>query len=188
MTNKRGFNVYYLLVSEGTTEFNLFAYLTKNKFRLLFDLSNVKFSPKIEITEAGISQGKLAGVSDIKGFKAKYALIRKYYKGQKKFFLLDKDLDDSSKIESLIRQNHDIVQFLDCNSEHLLLKLAGKNPRKPSSFKSMSEFRNYCKSEFVLQFRKVASDFKDTDFDSIFSKVSDEKIKRIFAELFSVLS
>jgi hypothetical protein len=52
----------------------------------------------------------------------------------------------------------------------------------------MGDFRDYCKSEFIKRFKKKASDFKDNDFDSVFSKVTNEKIKRNFVELFSVLS
>jgi len=66
--SKKGFKVYYLLLSEGTTEFNLFAYLTKKRFRALFDNSRVQFSNKVEIIKDGnqiVSQGKLDGVSDI---------------------------------------------------------------------------------------------------------------------------
>jgi len=94
---KKRFQVYHLLVSEGTTEYNLFAYL-KNRFRELFDNSNIKFSDKVQIPSAGISNGKLNGASDIKSFKSKYKLIKKFYNNQKRFFILDKDLDDSEKI------------------------------------------------------------------------------------------
>ena len=70
------FQIYYLLISEGTTEFNLFAYLTKNKFRDSFEKSNIKFSIKVEIVEAGISQGKLNGAGNLPSFKGKYDLIK----------------------------------------------------------------------------------------------------------------
>lgn len=72
MAERKGFNVYYLLLSEGTTEFNLFAYLTKVRFRELFDGSSIQFRSSVEIIKDGnqiVSQGKLDGVSDITHFK-----------------------------------------------------------------------------------------------------------------------
>ncbi len=188
MNAKKSFKIYYLLVFEGTAEFNIFAYLTKNKFRELFEESRVRFSNKVEIVGAGISQARLDGVSSFRSFKIKYDLIKKKYSGQKLFFILDKDLDDSSRIEGLIREGGDIVQFLIYNSEYLLLKLASKTPKKPSDFSNMKEFRNYSKAEFEKQFDKKASDFKDSDFDLIFNNLRDEVTKKYFAELFSVLS
>ena len=187
MRNKKSFNVYYLLLSEGTTEFNLFAYLTKNKFRTFFDRSKIKFSEKVEIVQISISQGKLGGVSDVKGFKSKYDLIKKRYTGQKCFFILDKDLDDSSAIGTIIKNGNDIVQFIEYNSEYLLLKFSGKKPKDPSNFDNLSKFRKYCKSEFQKKFKKKASDFKDVDFDEVFNNVGDAKIRSSFAELFSTL-
>lgn len=173
-------------MSEGTTEYNLFAYL-KNRFRELFDNSNIKFSDKVQIPSAGISNGKLNGASDIKSFKSKYKLIKKFYNNQKRFFILDKDLDDSEKIADSINKGKDIVQFIEYNSEYLLLNFAGKNPKKPSDFKSLEIFRNYCKEEFKKQFRKEASTFKDPDFEKILKKVGDEEIKKVFSVLFSTL-
>lgn len=191
MDEKKGFNVYYLLLSEGTTEFNLFAYLTKNRFRALFGASSVQFSNRVEIIKDGnqiVSQGKLEGVSDITHFTAKHVLIKVKYAGQKLFYFLDKDIDDSSAIGALITQDGDLVQFMEYNSEHLLLRLAGKNPKNPSDFGSLSDFRTYCKKEFVTQLGKNAHKFKDTDFDSVFKNVDDNDIKATFAELFSTLS
>jgi len=191
MGEKKGFNVYYLLLSEGTTEFNLFAYLTKNKFRGLFDSSNIKFSNRVEIIKDGnqiVSQGKLDGVSTTAHFRAKHILIKAKYAGQKLFYFLDKDIDDSSAIEALIKKDGDIVQFIEYNSEHLLLRLAGKKPKNPSDFEKLNDFRTYCKKEFVTQFGKNAHKFKDTDFDSIFKNVDDNDLKTAFAKLFSTLS
>ncbi|MBU4422113.1 hypothetical protein KKB41_04150 [Patescibacteria group bacterium] len=188
MSTKKSFDVYYLLVSEGTTEYRLFGYLTKNKFKDVFSKSKIKFSDKVELVEMGVSQGKLNGVGNIKDFKKKYKSIREKYKGQKRFFMLDKDIDDSSDIEKLIKKNSDIVQFIEYNSEYLLLKLSSKNPKDRSEFKNLGEFRDYCKTEFQKQFSKKASDFKDVDFDSVFKNVKDNNIKRSFAELFSTLS
>ncbi len=191
MDEKKGFNVYYLLLSEGTTEFNLFAYLTKNKFRTLFEASNVQFSNKVEIIKDGnqiVSQGKLEGVSDITHFTSKHVLIKAKYAGQRLFYFLDKDMDDSIAIGELIMRDGDLVQFMEYSSEHLLLRLAGKNPKNPLDFKNLKDFRDYCKQEFVKQFGKHAHKFKDTDFDSVFKNVDDNDTKTAFTELFSTLS
>lgn len=115
-------------------------------------------------------------------------MIKAKYAGQKLFYFLDKDMDDSSAIETLITQDGDLVQFTEYNSEHLLLRLAGKKPKNPSDFRNLKNFRDYCKQEFVKQFGKNAHKFKDTDFDSVFENVKDEDIKNSFAELFSTLS
>lgn len=37
MSKKKSFEVYYLLVSEGTAEYRLFGYLTTKKFREMFN-------------------------------------------------------------------------------------------------------------------------------------------------------
>lgn len=191
MGNKKSFNVYYLLLSEGTTEFNLFAYLTKVRFRVLFAGSSIQFRNTVEIIKDGnqiVSQGKLDGVSTIAHFTSKHILIKEKYEDQRLFYFLDKDIDDSSAIEALITQDGDLVQFLEYNSEHLLLRLAGKNPQNPSDFGNLSDFRTYCKKEFVSQFGKNAHKFKDVDFDSLFKGVNDDDIKTALAELFSTLS
>jgi len=188
MEKKKGFIVYYLLLCEGTTEYNLFAYLTRNKFRNLFDNSNIKFSDKIQVVEAGISQGKLNGVGHFADFQRKYNLIKQKYSGQKILFVLDKDLDDSLKIEKLILGGGDVVQFLIYNSEYLLLKLSGKKPKKePSDFNDLKLFRNYCKSEFLKEFKKTTDKFKDSDFDLIFNNLNEEIIRNNFHEIFSTL-
>lgn len=135
-----------------------------------------------------VSQGKLDGVSTIAHFTAKHILIKAKYAGQRLFYFLDKDIDDSFAIETLIMQDGDIVQFMEYNSEHLLLRLAGKNPKNPSDFGNLNDFRAYCKKEFVTQFGKNAHKFKDADFDSIFNNISDEKTRACFKELFSTLS
>jgi hypothetical protein len=190
MNKKKSFKVYYLLISEGTTEFNLFGYLTTKKFKKVFDESNIQFSIKVEIVEAGISQGKLNGVGNFSSFMGKYNLIKNddRYKGQKLFFIMDKDFRDFPKIEAMIKKGGDIVQFVEYNSEHLLLKFAGKNPKNPSDFNNMAEFRKYCKSNFQKQFKKKACDFKDTDFDLIFNNLDDKVIKNNLVELFSTVS
>lgn len=191
MDSKKGFNVYYLLLSEGTTEFNLFAYLTKNRFRAIFDGSSVQFSNKVEIIKDGnqiVSQGKLEGVSDIAHFTAKHILIKAQYAGQRLFYFLDKDIDDSSAIGALITQDGDLVQFMEYNSEHVLLRLAGKNPRNPSDFANLNDFRAYCKQECVKQFGKNAHKFKDADFELVFNVPTEDEIRASFSELFSTLS
>jgi hypothetical protein len=187
MTKKKIFQIYYLLVSEGTTEYNLFAYLTRNRFRELFYNSNIKFSDKVEIAEVGISKGKLNGASDISSFESKYKFIKKRYKGQKRFFILDKDLDDSLKIADAIKKGKDIVQFIEYNSEYLLLNFADKNPKKPSHFVNLEKFRSYCKAEFQKQFGKKASQFQDPDFEKVLKNISDEEVKEVFSVLFSTL-
>lgn len=188
MNTKKSFKICYLLLVEGTTEFNLFAYLTKKKFRDDFAESSIQFSNKVEIVEVGVSQGNLNGVGNIKDFKKKYKLIREKYKGQKRFFMLDKDLDDSLKIKKLIKRNGDIVQFIEYNSEYLLLRFSGKNLKKPSGFTSLKNFRDYCKAKFREQFKKEASEFKESDFNLIFSNTENMEIHKSFNELFSTLS
>lgn len=190
MIKKKSFKIYYLLLTEGTTEFNLFGYLTTNKFKGVFKESNIQFSIKVEIVDAGISQGKLNGVGDLTSFKVKYGLIKDdaRYADQKLFFVIDNDFDDSSRVKELIEKDGNIVQFVEYNSEHLLLRFGGKNPKNPTDFKNMGEFRDYCKSEFQKQFNKKASEFKDADFDSVFVNTKDDEIKEAFVELFSTLS
>lgn len=187
MSAKKSFKICYLLLAEGPTEFNLFAYLTKVRFKKFFAESNVGFSNKVNIAKYGISQGNLSGISSIKDFKRKNESIKKRYTGQKLFFVLDKDLDDSLEIGKLIKKDHNVVQFVEYNSEYLLLKLGGKNFKEPLNFRSLKYFRDYCKAEFQKQFKKKASEFKDSDFDLIFSGVEDKKIRKCFGELFSLI-
>lgn len=191
MKTKKSFKIYYLLLAEGATEFNLFAYLTKNKFKKIFAESDIQFSNKVEIIKDGnqiISQGKLGGISSMKDFKEKNTLIKEEYVGQKLFFMIDKDLNDSLKIGKLIEKNGDIVQFVEYNSEHLLLRLGNKNPKNLSDFTNLTDFRNYCKTEFQKHFKKKAAEFKDPDFNLIFGNVKNQEIRNSFSELFSLLS
>jgi len=74
MDKKKRFQVYHLLVSEGTTEYNLFAYL-KNRFKDLFDDSNIKFSDKVQIPSVGILNGKLNGALQCPRFLNKNSLL-----------------------------------------------------------------------------------------------------------------
>jgi hypothetical protein len=174
-------------LTEGSTESYLFAYLTKVRFRNLFANASIQFSNKVEIAEQNISEGNLNGVSNLKTFKQKYNRIKKKYSGQPRFFLLDKDIPDSTEIEKLIVQNKDIVQFVNFNSEYTLLKLARKRPKHPDNFKNLTDFRSYCKSEFIKEFKKKASELNDRDFDNIFGKVKDEEIEEYFSVLFKLI-
>lgn len=191
MSTKKSFDVYYLLLSEGTTEFNLFAYLTKVRFRTLFNDSSIQFHNTVEIIKDGnqiVSQGKLEGVSNLAHFTSKHILIKEKYANQRLFYFLDKDTDDCSAIETLITEDGDLVQFTKYNSEHLLLRLAGKNPKDPLDFGNMNDFRTYCKKEFVTQFGKNAHKFKDVDFELVFNNCTEDEVRANFTELFSTLS
>lgn len=190
MGTKKIFKIYYLLISEGTTEFNIFAYLTKNKFRELFEKSDIQFSNKVEIINNGnqiVSQGNLGGAGNIGDFKAKHSLIKSKYPDQKLFFILDNDLNDSLEIKNVIEAGGDIIQFMEYNSEYLLLKLAGKNPRRPSEFTNLKQFRTYSENEFKNHFGKDAPDLKDSDLDLIFATASTKDIRASFDKLFSTL-
>jgi len=143
MKSKRELKVYCLILCEGKTEFNLFAYLTKNLFKEDFDSSHVQFSNKVEIIKGGrpiVSQGVLLGVSDFRQFKSKHDAIIKKYAKQTLFYLLDNDIDDSNAIGQLILNTGHRVQFLENNSEYLLLKLAGKCPKARGDFKILIAF------------------------------------------------
>ncbi len=188
MGTKKSFKVYYLLVTEGHTEFVIFSYLTLSRFRKLFEQSRIKFSNKAEIVEAGISQGKLNGISSFAGFKKKYDLIKGKYLNQRLFFILDKDLNDSSKIENYIKANGDFVQFIEYNSEYLLLRFAGKRPKMPRDFSNLRDFRSYSKKEFQRQFGKKASELKEVDLNLIFDMTTDQEIKNSFSEIFYTTS
>jgi hypothetical protein len=93
-----------------------------------------------------------------------------------------------SAIEALITQDGDLVQFMEHNSEHLLLRLAGKNPKNPSEFGNLNNFRTYCKKEFVTQFGKNAHKFKDADFEQVFNNCTEDETRANFSELFSTIS
>ena len=190
MHGKRPFVVYHLLLSEGTTEFNIFAYLTKNKFRTAFSASSVKFSDKVEIIKNGnqvVSQGILNGVGSLGHFNSNYNAIKAKYPREKLFFIIDKDLDDSVDIGNIIITSGDLVQFLEYNSEHLLLKLAGKNPLEPTDFNNLKDFRDYTKAEFQNKFGMKTCELKDVDFDTIFNNLTDDQIKNELSELFGTI-
>ena len=184
------FQTYYLIANEGHTEYIIFSYLTKVRFKDLFDKSKIKFSDKIEIAEDDIqiSKGKLNGISSFKSFEIKNNLIKNKYVGQKIFFILDEDLYHSKKIGKVIKRQGDIIQFIKYNSEYLLLKFSGKTIKDPKDFKNLQEFRDYCKEEFINEFNKEASQLKTPDLDNIFDKVDEIDIRKEFSELFSTLS
>lgn len=183
------FQTYYLIANEGHTEYVIFSYLTKVKFKNLFDKSKIKFSDKIEIAEdeIQISGGKLNGIKSLKNFEIKNKLIKDKYSGQKIFFILDEDLYHSKEIGKVIRKQGDIIQFIKYNSEYLMLKFSGKKLKNPQDFKDLQEFRDYCKEEFENEFKKKASQLKTVDLDKIFNEVEEIDIKKEFSELFSTL-
>jgi hypothetical protein len=178
---------YYLIANEGHTEYIIFSYLTKVKFKNLFDKSKIKFSDKIEIAEdkIQISKGKLNGISSLKSFEIKNKLIKDKYSEQKIFFILDEDLFHSNQIGKTIKKQGDIIQFIKYNSEYLLLKLNGKTPKVPKDFNNLQEFRDYCKEKFRNEFGKKVSQLKTPDLDNIFNKIADRDIIKEFSELFS---
>lgn len=182
--------IHYLLIVEGYTEGKIFAYLTKVKFSQDFNGSNIKFSNKVNITKPSIniSQGNLGGCHNLKNFKKKYKAIRSTYPNKKLFFLLDNDMPDSIKIQDLIIKDKNIIQFMEYNSEYLLLKYADKNPRSPTDFPNLKSFRTYIKKKFEKDLKKKASELNDNDFDLIFQNIEDDVIKKDFAELFKTLT
>jgi hypothetical protein len=178
MTKKKLFKTYYLLVCEGQTEFNLFAYL-KNKFRE-FQQSDIRFSNKIEIKKLNISGGILHGVNNTKQFITKNKLIKKHYHDQNILYILDQDLKDTQAIVKIIKkQTGDVVQFIKYNSEYFLLNLKGVNLSKPAAFTAdWGRFRRYCKERFFVVFGKKAHELKDADFDKIFRRVNYKTLQR----------
>jgi len=188
---KRPFKIFYFLACEGHTEYVIFSYLTRNRFRKEFSKSNVKFRDNINIIRDPsiiILNGKMDGVGDEANFKSKYNIIKREYPNEKFFFLLDEDLGDSLKIKAIIEGGGDVVQFIEHNSEHLLLKLSGYNPKEPKDFKDLKSFRDYSKKEFRAKFGKKANMINDFDLDRVFKDISDNEIKEIFKEVFSTLN
>ncbi|MFA5432465.1 MAG: hypothetical protein WC319_06280 [Candidatus Paceibacterota bacterium] len=188
---KKPLKIFYFLACEGHTEYVIFSYLTRNRFRNEFLKSNVKFRDNINIIREPfniISNGKIYGVGDEVNFKSKYNIIKEEYPKERFFFFLDKDLDDSSKIEAIIEKEGDIVQFIEYNSEYLLLKLVGFNPKEPKDFRDLRSFRDYSKKEFLKKFGKKAGTINDFDLDMVFQNISNEEIRKIFNKLFSILS
>lgn len=189
MENTKQLSVYKLLLVEGTAEAVIFAYITKNRYRELFSKSTIKFSDGVEIIRDGnqiVSRGNLYGIGDLGVFESKLVMIKDKYPDQKLFFLLDKDLDDSLDIARVIEEGGDMIQFMEHNSEHLLLKFAGKKPKNPDAFNTMKEFRDYTKSEFKKHFKKEAHQMKERDLEPIFDLVSDEDIRSSFSKLFQL--
>lgn len=185
---KKSLKIYYFLACEGYTEYKIFSYLTRNRFRNQFLKSDIRFRDGINITqgETIISNGKLNGVGDKANFKSKYLILKKYYPDGIFFFFLDKDLYDSSEIEQMVRMGGDFVQFIKYNSEYLLLKLSNFNLKDPEDFDCLEDFRQYCKNEFHAKFKKKASEIKEVELEQIFKRISDDEIKDIFNELFLI--
>ncbi|MFZ3055046.1 MAG: hypothetical protein WA091_03665 [Minisyncoccales bacterium] len=187
--SKKSLKINYFLACEGYTEYIIFSYL-KNRFRDDFLKSNINFSDKANIIQGGIdiiSNGVMDGIGDKANFKSKYNIIKEKYQGGIFFFLLDDDLDDSSEIKKIIEKGGDFSQFIKHNSEYLLLRLSGYELKEPMEFKVSKKFRDYCKEEFSKKFGKKASRINDFDLDDIFRDTTDEEIKRIFNDLFSIL-
>ncbi len=72
---KKLFKIYYFLACEGHTEYVIFSYLTRNRFRKEFSKSNIKFRDNINIIRDPsiiILNGKMDGVGDEANFKSKY--------------------------------------------------------------------------------------------------------------------
>jgi hypothetical protein len=185
---KKLFKSYYLLACEGHTEYILFSYLTRNRFRNYF--SSVIFKEvnllrnKIEV----IMGGKLNGVGDWSNFNSKYSILKEEFSDGKFFFFLDNDLDDSQKIGQAIRNGGDVVQFVKYNSEYLLLELYGHPLKCLGDFENQKAFRDYCKEEFLKVYNKEAKTMNDRDLDLIFRNISDGDIVNIFSDLFSCVS
>lgn len=142
----------YVICYEGEAEIGLFGFL-KNKFCL----KNKTFKPEL-----------IEGFDSFAIFQRKYnKIIKKWGLKQKDLkqkihfiFLVDKDLDDSVKIEKFIKGQGNTVQFCDPNIEAVLLKLAGINLQQGTSLK---DFRAKCKEKFKEKFGKEAHQMKDSD-------------------------
>jgi hypothetical protein len=182
--------IYYKLIVEGYTERNIFAYLTKVKFKQDFNKSNIQFTSNVNIAKPSINiaQGNLGGCHNLKTFKKNYKAIRSKHPNEKLFFLLDKDMPESLHIQDLIIKDNNIIQFIEHNSEYLLLKYTKQNPQHPTQFPDLESFRNYIKQKFKNHFKKEASELDEKDFDFIFNNIEDEIIKKDFTELFKTLT
>jgi hypothetical protein len=133
------------------------------------------------------SQGKLDGVSNLAHFRSKHTLIKEKYPSQRLFYFIDRDVDDSDAISTFVESEGDLIQFIEYNTEHMLISLDGKNPLNPCDFDDLKQFRDYCKTEFVSQYGKRAHKFKDSDFEKIFGKCTEEQIRESLSVLFSTL-
>lgn len=183
---------YHFLACEGHTEYVIFSYLTRSRFRERFSKANthVEFSDKANVivnAEESISGGKLNGVKSLKHFNLKYSALKVAYPDQTFFFFLDEDLDDSTTIKQAILQGGDFVQFITYNSEYLLLKLSGNNPQDPKTFPTMKAFRDYCKATFLATFSKEASRINERDLDTMLNSRTDAELEVIFSDLFSLI-
>lgn len=184
--------IYHFLACEGHTEYIIFSYLTRNRFRDRFSRTNtnVEFSDRANVivnTDESISGGKLNGVKSFKHFNLKYSALKAAYPSQTFFFFLDEDLDDSNAIKQVILQGGDFAQFITYNSEYLLLQLSGNNPQNPTAFPNMQAFRDYCKATFLSTFGKEASRINDIDLDTMLGNSTDAELEIIFADLFALI-
>ncbi len=184
--------IYHFLACEGHTEYVIFSYLTRNRFRDRFSRANtnVEFSDKANVivnVDESIYGGKLNGVKSLKHFNLKYVALKVAYPNQTFFFFLDEDLDDSAVIKQVILQGGDFVQFVTFNSEYLLLERSGNNPLNPTAFATMQDFRNYCKEAFLTTFGKEASRINDKDLDVMLANSTDADLEVIFNDLFSLI-
>ena len=149
MTNA---NDIYVICYEGKAEITLFGFLKNN-----FCKNNKTFKPEL-----------IEGFDTLEVFQRKYVKILKRWSFKPTalkqkihfIFLVDKDLDDSSKIEKFIADNGHIVQFCNPNTEAVLLGLAGSNVIQDGNLK---DFRAKCKAKFKEKFDKEAHKMKDTD-------------------------
>jgi hypothetical protein len=150
MTNT---NDIYVICYEGEAEITLFGFLKKN-----FCKNNKTFKPEL-----------IEGFNTFDVFKRKYVKIIKKWSFKPTalkqkihfIFLIDRDLDDSPKIEKFIRDSGHTVQFCDPNTEAVLLRLAGVNLVRGTTWK---DFRSKCKTKSKEHFGQEAHKMKDTDF------------------------
>lgn len=184
--------IYYFLACEGHTEYIIFSYLTRSRFKGRFSKANtnVEFNDKANVivnADESISGGKLNGIKSLDHFNLKYAALKNAYPDQTFFFFLDEDLDDSASIKQAILQGGDFAQFITYNSEFLLLRLSGNNPQEPSTFANLQEFRTYCRETFLATFAKKASWINEADLNAMLANVTDAELEVIFADLFGLI-
>jgi hypothetical protein len=119
----------------------------------------------------------LGGIRDLAEFKRKYyQKIRKYslkpatdFKNVRFLFIIDNDLDDSAGIERFIKQNGNLVQLCDPNTEGMILSIIGKGQVRTMA---SDIFRRKCKLKFKKHFQYEAHKLKDSELKKIFSDVS----------------
>ena len=164
----------YVVCCEGETEINLFGFLTK------FNFKNKKFKVK-----------DMEGFSSLPLFKRKYNQILKEWSIKPKkdtlnkkihfLFFIDKDLEESKKIETFIKSNGHTVQFCDKNTESVLLRIVGVNVEEDTNLK---DFRAKCKERFKIKFGQEAHKMKGEDLIKIIQDV--QTFKDNFLELYTI--